>query len=192
MEKPTAASLSVSDFQRSPWARWRRGVDSPGGGVSSRHRGAGASDSSTEGARRDHVGFADRVCVETLRSGSVSLARFAFQACSIDHSDISPFRINNLRSLFERDLRVCDKSSNVPRSLTGFSSIAAPGSGDPGLAGAMTASEQADDRWNQPRRRIHRGATGITKTTETDQGLARSRTRTPSTSSPLLGSPLAT
>ena len=39
----------------------------------------------------------DRVCVKALRGGSVSLARFAFQACSIDHSDISPFRINYLR-----------------------------------------------------------------------------------------------
>jgi hypothetical protein len=28
----------------------------------------------------------------------MSLARFAFQACSIDHSDISPFRINGLRA----------------------------------------------------------------------------------------------
>jgi hypothetical protein len=28
----------------------------------------------------------------------MSLARFAFQACSIDHSDISPFRIKHLRT----------------------------------------------------------------------------------------------
>jgi hypothetical protein len=41
----------------------------------------------------------DRVCVEALRDGSVLLARFAFQACSIDHSDISPFRINDLRAV---------------------------------------------------------------------------------------------
>jgi hypothetical protein len=57
---------------------------------------------------------------------SVSVTRVAFQACSIDHSDVSPFRINNLRSRVEGDGRDCDKSSNVPRSLTGFSSIAAP------------------------------------------------------------------
>jgi len=31
----------------------------------------------------------------------VSLARFAFQACSIDHSDISPFRINELRAVWK-------------------------------------------------------------------------------------------
>ena len=30
----------------------------------------------------------------------MSLARFAFQACSIDHSDISPFRINHLRAVW--------------------------------------------------------------------------------------------
>ena len=29
---------------------------------------------------------------------SVSVAGFVFQACSIDHSDISPFRINKLRA----------------------------------------------------------------------------------------------
>jgi hypothetical protein len=51
---------------------------------------------------------------------------YSFQACSIDYSDISAFRINNLRSLSDPDSADCDKSSNVPRSLTGFSSIAAP------------------------------------------------------------------
>jgi hypothetical protein len=56
----------------------------------------------------------------------MSLARFAFQACSIDHSDISPFRINNLRTHNDQEFADCDKSSNVPRSLTGLSSIAAP------------------------------------------------------------------
>jgi hypothetical protein len=55
----------------------------------------------------------------------VSVARFAFQACSIDHSDISPFRINNLRTRHDQDSADCDRSSNGPRSLTGFSSIAA-------------------------------------------------------------------
>ena len=34
--------------------------------------------------------MADRVCVEPLRSDSVLLARFAFQACLIDRSSISP------------------------------------------------------------------------------------------------------
>jgi hypothetical protein len=41
---------------------------------------------------------ADRVCVTPPRSGSVSLARIAFQACAIDHSAISPFRINHLQA----------------------------------------------------------------------------------------------
>lgn len=37
---------------------------------------------------------------------STALERLAFQACSIDHSDISPFRINHLRiqDLAESDL----------------------------------------------------------------------------------------
>ena len=39
-------------------------------------------------------------------------------------SSISPFRINNLRSPNDQHSGSCDKSSNVPRSLTGFSSIA--------------------------------------------------------------------
>jgi hypothetical protein len=43
-----------------------------------------------------------------------------FQACSIDHSDISPFRINDLRTHNDQGIADCDKSSNVPRSLTGF------------------------------------------------------------------------
>jgi len=30
----------------------------------------------------------------------MSLARFAFQACSFNHSDISPFRINHLRAVW--------------------------------------------------------------------------------------------
>ena len=50
----------------------------------------------------------------------------AFQACSFNHSDISPCRINNLRPRLDQDYGDCDKSSNVPRSLMGFSSIAAP------------------------------------------------------------------
>jgi hypothetical protein len=58
---------------------------------------------------------------EVFRYRSVTLAEIAFQACSIDHSDISPFRIQNLQSGLSGDLRDCDKSSNVPRSLTGFS-----------------------------------------------------------------------
>jgi len=62
----------------------------------------------------------NRLCKEVFRCHSVSLAGFAFQACSIDHSDISPFRINDLRPRVNRDSVDCDKSSNVPRSLTGF------------------------------------------------------------------------
>ena len=45
-------------------------------------------------------------------------ARFAFQACAIDHSTISPFRINNLALSVGRQIADCDKSFNLPRSLT--------------------------------------------------------------------------
>jgi hypothetical protein len=48
---------------------------------------------------------------------STLFQRSAFQACSIDHSDISPFRINNLRSPVNQVSGDCDKSSSVPRSL---------------------------------------------------------------------------
>jgi hypothetical protein len=41
----------------------------------------------------------------------VSLARFAFQACSFNHSDISPFRINDLRVSHPLSSLDCDKSS---------------------------------------------------------------------------------
>jgi hypothetical protein len=38
---------------------------------------------------------ADRVRVDAPRSGLMSLARFAFQACSFNHSDISAFKWNH-------------------------------------------------------------------------------------------------
>jgi hypothetical protein len=56
----------------------------------------------------------------------VLLARFAFQACLIDRSSISPFRINDLRGGANHEIADCDKSSNVPRSLTVVSSIDGP------------------------------------------------------------------
>ena len=63
------------------------------------------------------------VAIVDRESVIVSSESYAFQACSIDHSDISPFRINSLRPQVDPDGRDCDKSSNVPRSLTGFPSI---------------------------------------------------------------------
>ena len=41
----------------------------------------------------------NRLREEMFRYHSMQLAGFVFQACSIDHSDISPFRINNLRTV---------------------------------------------------------------------------------------------
>jgi len=54
---------------------------------------------------------AHRVCVEALPSGLASLARFAFQACSFNHSDISPFRIKHLRAV---NARLSHTSALVP------------------------------------------------------------------------------
>ena len=53
------------------------------------------------------------------------VGEFAFQACLIDRSSISPFRINNLRTVSNSDIGDCDRSSNVPRSLTRITNIAA-------------------------------------------------------------------
>ena len=46
----------------------------------------------------------------------MSVARFVFQASAIDHSAISPFRINHLRAV---ETANCVRPPNVPRSLTG-------------------------------------------------------------------------
>ncbi len=43
----------------------------------------------------------------------------AFQACSIDHSDISPLRINSLRVASDDYRSNCVRPPNVPRSLKG-------------------------------------------------------------------------
>ena len=62
----------------------------------------------------------NRLREEMFRYYSMQLAGIVFQACSFNHSDISPFRINDLRPRVNRDSFDCDKSSNVPGSLTGF------------------------------------------------------------------------
>ena len=43
-----------------------------------------------------------RLSEEAFQYRSVSVAGFVFQACSFNHSDISPFRINDLRAVSER------------------------------------------------------------------------------------------
>ena len=67
-----------------------------------------------------------RNCVGGIWYSSARASGVNFQACLIDRSSISPFRINNLRTRNDQNFADCDKSSNVLRSLTGFSSIAAP------------------------------------------------------------------
>jgi hypothetical protein len=49
---------------------------------------------------------------EVFRYPSVSVAGVVFQACSIDHSDISPFRINHLRAVWN------SVAQNPPSSLS--------------------------------------------------------------------------
>jgi hypothetical protein len=44
------------------------------------------------------------------------LARFAFQACSIDHSDISPFRINHLRVVWNSLAQNPPSNPDCPRT----------------------------------------------------------------------------
>ena len=46
---------------------------------------------------------------------SVSVAGFVFQACSIDHSDISPFRINDLRAARNSVSQNPPSNRTVPR-----------------------------------------------------------------------------
>ena len=46
----------------------------------------------------------------------MSLGRFAFQACSFNHSDISPFRINDLRAAW---IRIAQNPPSHTSNLTG-------------------------------------------------------------------------
>ena len=65
--------------------------------------------------------FTDRCVAERVGFEPTVVSRtHAFQACSIDHSDISPFRINSLQSRVNGDLGNCDKSSNVRDHLRAF------------------------------------------------------------------------
>jgi hypothetical protein len=85
----------------------------------------------------------------------MSVARFAFQACSIDHSDISPFKINDLRTVRNRvaenppsnpDVPRCDLDSAVYRraALRHPENCVRP----PNVAGSLTAILS---RWTEHR-----------------------------------------
>jgi hypothetical protein len=69
----------------------------------------------------------DRKCVGGIWCASARASGINFQACSFNHSDISPCRINNLRSRLSGKNANCVRPSNVSRSLAGISSIAADG-----------------------------------------------------------------
>ena len=64
----------------------------------------------------------NRMRCEVFQSDFVSVAGFDFQACSFNHSDISPFRINSLRALPLSSLAIVIS----PRKVTRCSSIALP------------------------------------------------------------------
>ncbi len=49
--------------------------------------------------RMDLTAFVGKLLEEQDRYYSVSVARIAFQACSFNHSAISPFRVNDLRAV---------------------------------------------------------------------------------------------
>jgi hypothetical protein len=53
------------------------------------------------------------MCVQALRSDLMSLARFAFEACSIDHSDLSALESTGLRAVEDYYLKNCIRPHNV-------------------------------------------------------------------------------
>jgi len=55
----------------------------------------------------------------------MALARFVFQACSFNHSDISPYRINDFQLRQTPISPNCVRPWNILRSLARISSIAA-------------------------------------------------------------------
>ena len=67
----------------------------------------------------------NRLRNELFQCRLVMLATIVFQACSFNHSDISPFRIRDLQSQLSPATGNCVRPPNVRRSLTVISSIAA-------------------------------------------------------------------
>jgi hypothetical protein len=82
----------------------------------------------------------DRERVGASRCASARGAGIYFQACSFNHSDISPFRINHLQRHQREGITNCVRPPNVPQSLTGVSSIA-----------AVACSERSTPRGRAPR-----------------------------------------
>ena len=60
----------------------------------------------------------NRLREEVIQHHSVSIAGFVFQACLIDRSSISPFRINQLQRRRPEANLNCDTSPNLLQSLT--------------------------------------------------------------------------
>ena len=57
----------------------------------------------------------DRECVGAFQCASARTNGINFQACSIDHSDISPFRINDLRTVRNSVAQNPPSNRTVPR-----------------------------------------------------------------------------
>src|SRR6476469_10397357 len=58
----------------------------------------------------------NRLREEMFRYYSMQLAGIVFQACSIDHSDISPFKINDLRAVWNSVAQNPPSNRTVQRS----------------------------------------------------------------------------
>jgi hypothetical protein len=63
--------------------------------------------------QREALNCLNRLRCEVFQRDFVSVARFAFRACSFNHSDISPFRINELPRLNRKNNELCQTSQCV-------------------------------------------------------------------------------
>jgi hypothetical protein len=87
----------------------------------------------------------------------VSLDGFAFQAYSIDHSDISPFRINNLRTRNEQDLSIVISPPMCRDHSYEGSRCKSPRGSEIGMHTSIVAAEAGALRQEPgPRRRLPR------------------------------------
>ena len=85
--------------------------------VSHTPRNPGGTPSFTGTRRRTSMlrEVVDRKCVRGIWCASARVSGINFQACSIDHSDISPFRINDLRTIRNSVAQNSPSNRIVPR-----------------------------------------------------------------------------
>jgi len=89
------------------------------------------------------------------RSGLVFMTRFAFQACSFNHSDISPYRINDLRTPISAQNANCVRPPNVLRSLTATHQYRTVGKSPACLRRGPPASYDSTRRRHRQTKRCH-------------------------------------